>query len=164
MAIQTMEELFMHGLKDIYYAEKKILNALPKMVDAVDSQDLREALETHRKETEGQVRRLEQVFENRNARPEGEKCPAIEGLVEEDEEIVGETGDGRVASAAVLADAQAVEHYEIARYGTLCTWAKMLGDDDSFSLLAETLEEEKNADRILNDLAKKEVNPEAVAR
>lgn len=163
MAVQSMEELFLHGLQDIYYAEKQILEALPKMAKAVDSESLREAMETHLEETREQVKRLEQVFKNCGEKAKGEKCPGIEGLIKEGEKVMKETKDPQVRSAALLAGAQAVEHYEIARYGTLIAWAKMLGHEESVELLEETLDEEKNADRILTEIAESEVNEEATA-
>src|SRR3546814_11947720 len=120
MPVQTMEDLFLHGLKDIYYAEKEIVKALPKMAKAVDSQALKDAFETHLAETKEQVKRLEAVFGNCGEKPKGEKCEAIEGLIEEGEEAIKETRDKDVLAAALIAGAQAVEHYGIARYGTLC--------------------------------------------
>lgn len=163
MAVQTMEDLFLNCLKDVYYAEKQIVKALPKMAKAVKSKELRQAFEHHLEETRQQVKRLEQVFKNCGEKAEGEKCPAIEGLIEEGEEVMAETKDPEVRSAAILAGAQAVEHYEISRYGTLCAWAKQLGYDDSADLLAETLEEEKNADKTLTAIAEDEVNRRAAA-
>lgn len=163
MAVQTMEDLFMHVLKDIYYAEKKILQALPKMAKAVDNAELRKAFETHLEETKGQVQRLEQVFQNCGKKAQGEKCEAIEGLIAEGEEAMSEVKDKDVLAAALLAGAQAVEHYEISRYGTLCAWAKRLGYDDSLKLLNETLDEEKNTDKLLTKIAEKAVNKKAAA-
>lgn len=163
MAVKTMEDLFLHGLQDIYYAEKKINKTLPKMADAVTSKDLAEAFRDHMKETEKQIDRLEKVFVNCNQKPKARECPAIDGMIEETEEIMEETKDEDVLSAALLAGAQAVEHYEIARYGTLCEWAQMLGYDDSVKLLKETLAEEKDTDKKLTKLAEKEVNRRAAA-
>lgn len=162
MSLQSMEDLFMHGLRDIYYAEKKIVESLPKLAKAVESDALREALESHLEETKGQVTRLEKVFENCDATAKGEKCPAIEGLVKETEEIMSETKDSEVLDAAILSCAQAVEHYEIARYGALAAWADMLGYTDSKKLLGETLEEEKNADSKLNTISSR-LNRKAAA-
>lgn len=161
MAVQTLDDLFLHTLKDIYYAEKQIVKALPKMAKAVESDELRKAFENHLEETKGQVDRLEKVFENRGKKAEGVKCEAIEGLIEEGEEAMDETKDKDVLAAALLAGAQAVEHYEIARYGALCAWAEELGDEDSLKLLKETLAEEKKTDELLNDLAKQKVNRKA---
>ncbi len=163
MAVQSMKDLFLHGLQDIYFAEQQIVKALPKMAKAVDSEELRDAFETHLKETKGQVDRLEKVFKSIGEKAEGEECPAIEGLIEEGEDLIKETKDKTVLSAGLLAGAQAVEHYEIARYGTLVAWARMLGNDEAADLLEETLAEEKNADRILNEIALREVNEDASA-
>jgi ferritin-like metal-binding protein YciE len=163
MSIKDLNDLFLHGLRDIYFAEKKIAQALPKMSKAVKSEKLREAFDAHLKETHTQIERLEKVFANCNVRAEGEECPAIEGLIEEGEHIMDEVEDDDVLSAALLADAQAVEHYEIARYGTLCEWAELLGHEENKRLLAETLEEEKNADRKLTKIAEERVNDRAAA-
>jgi ferritin-like metal-binding protein YciE len=161
MSVQNMKDLFIHGVQDVYYAEKRILEALPKMAEAVDSQDLEEALREHLEETRGHVERLERVFENLDMKPKGTKCPAIEGIIDESKEIMSETKDKETLTAAVLADAQAVEHYEIARYGTLCEWASLLGEDDSRKLLEETLSEEKEADKKLTKIAEDGVNRRA---
>ncbi|MGY6662425.1 MAG: YciE/YciF ferroxidase family protein [Glycocaulis sp.] len=161
MSIKTKEDLFIHGLRDIYYAEKRIVNALPKMADKVDNTDLKAAFQTHKTETEEQVRRLEKVFEQLGKKAEGEECPAIEGIIDEAEELMDEIKDKDVLTAALLAGAQAVEHYEIARYGTLCEWASELGHEDSRKLLEETLEEEKNTDKKLTKLAESQVNKQA---
>ncbi|WP_429912190.1 ferritin-like domain-containing protein [Glycocaulis sp.] len=161
MSIKTKEDLFIHGLRDIYYAEKRIVNALPKMAEKVDNTDLKAAFETHKTETEEQVRRLEKVFEQLGKKAEGEECPAIEGIIDEAEELMDEIKDKDVLTAALLAGAQAVEHYEIARYGTLCQWASELGHEDSRKLLEETLEEEKNTDKKLTKLAESQVNKQA---
>jgi ferritin-like metal-binding protein YciE len=163
MAVKTMEDLFLHGIQDIYYAEKQITQALPKMAKAVGKGDLAEAFEEHVKETRKQIDRLEKVFANCKQKAKGTECPAIDGMIKETEEIMEETEDDDVLSAALLAGAQAVEHYEIARYGTLCEWAQVLGYDDSAKLLKETLAEEKNTDRKLTRLAEKEVNRRAAA-
>jgi ferritin-like metal-binding protein YciE len=156
-----MEELFLHGLEDLYFAEKQIVKALPKMAKAVQSKELKKAMETHLEETKGQVKRLEQAFKLLGEKAKGEECPAIEGLIEEGENLMKETKDKAVVSAGLLAGAQAVEHYEIARYGTVVAWARLLGHEEVAELLEETLEEEKNADRILNEIALAEVNEKA---
>ena len=161
MTVKTKEDLFMHTLRDVYYAEKRIVQGLPKMAKAVNSDALKTAFEDHLEETKGQVDRLEKVFSQRGAKAEGEKCPAIEGIIDEAEELMEEIKDTDVKSAAILAAAQAVEHYEIARYGTLCEWAEELGYDDSRKLLEETLKEEKSADEKLNKIAKENVNKQA---
>lgn len=163
MSVQTMDELFLHGLKDIYFAEQQIVKALPKVAKAVDSGELEKALNHHLEETRGQVERLEKVFASLDEKPQGVECPAIEGLIEEAEELMKETKDKQVLTAGLLAGAQAVEHYEIARYGTLCEWAKLLGHDKALKLLTETLAEEKKADEKLTALAKDEVNRRAAA-
>jgi len=161
MAIKTMEELFLHGLEDVYFAEKQIVKALPKMAKAVRSKELKDAMETHLGETKEQVKRLERVFKLLGKKAKGTECPAIEGLIEEGQELMKETKDKDVVSAGLLAGAQAVEHYEIARYGTLVAWARLLGHDDVADILEDTLEEEKNADRILTEIALAEVNAQA---
>jgi ferritin-like metal-binding protein YciE len=159
--MKTLNELFEEGLKDIYYAEKAILKALPKMAKKASSEELAEAFNTHVEETEGQVQRLEQVFELIEAKPKGKKCPAIDGIIEEGEEVMKEAEDDTVRDAGMVAAAQAVEHYEIARYGTLAAWARKLGMDDAAELLEETLEEEKATDEKLTELAESEINIEA---
>ncbi|MEX2644544.1 MAG: ferritin-like domain-containing protein [Acetobacterales bacterium] len=161
MSVQNMKDLFIHGVQDVYYAEQRIVESLPKMADAVDSEELEQAFRSHLEETRGHVERLEKVFANLDMKPKGTKCPAIEGIIKESKEIMSEVKDKETLTAAILADAQAVEHYEIARYGTLCEWAKLLGEDDSHKLLQETLEEEKDADQKLNKIAKSSVNRRA---
>jgi ferritin-like metal-binding protein YciE len=161
MSVQTLEDLFVETLKDIYYAEQKIVEALPKMAKAVQSKELKKAFEDHLEETKGQVERLEKVFANRGEKAEGKECEAIEGLIEEGEEAIENTKDPEVLTAALLAAAQAVEHYEIARYGTLCAWAEELDDGDSLKLLKQTLAEEKNADKLLTKIADSKVNRKA---
>jgi ferritin-like metal-binding protein YciE len=159
--MKTMDDLFLHHLKDIYYAEKQILKALPKMVKATKSPELAEAFETHRQETEGQVQRLEQIFEILDKPARGVKCEAIEGLVAEAKEVMDEAKESGVLDAGLLASAQAVEHYEIARYGTMRAWANQLGLSKAVKLLEQTLEQEKAADRLLTRLAENAVNAEA---
>jgi ferritin-like metal-binding protein YciE len=161
MSVKTMEELFIHGLKDIYYAEKKLVTNLPKMAKKAESQELAQAIEQHAVETENQVARLEQVFGLFDMAPKGKKCPGIEGLLEEAKEIMSEAEDDDVRDAGMLAAAQSVEHYEISRYGTLIAWAEELGMRDAARLLKETLQEEKNADRLLSQLAEGKLNREA---
>jgi ferritin-like metal-binding protein YciE len=159
--MKTMNDLFLHILKDIYYAEKQILKALPKMVKAAETPELKQALEDHREETEGQVERLEQVFNEIDKPARGEKCEAIMGIISEGEDIIKKGGDPDVIDAGLIASAQAVEHYEIARYGTLIAWAEQLGLSDSPALLRETLQEEKAADKKLTELAEANVNRKA---
>jgi ferritin-like metal-binding protein YciE len=160
---KTLEDLFLETLKDIYYAEKKILVALPKMAKAANSKELKAAFEKHRAETEGQVERLTQVFELLDERPKGKTCPAILGLVEEGDEVMEEFEDSEALDAGLLAGAQAVEHYEISRYGTLIAWAKSLGMDEAASLLEKTLQEEKATDAALTKLAAVAINQKAAA-
>ncbi len=159
--IKTIDDLFVHTLRDIYYAENQILKALPGMVEKASDPQLREAFEQHLGETENQVRRLEKVFELHRVTPKGINCPAIDGILEEADEISGETADNEVLDAALIASAQAVEHYEITRYGTLIAWAKELGREDCAQLLSETLAEEKNADKKLSSLAEGRINRKA---
>jgi ferritin-like metal-binding protein YciE len=158
---KKLDDLFHDTLKDIYYAEKKILTALPKMAKAALSEDLRAAFEKHRTETEGQVERLEQVFELIGKKAQGKTCDAIIGLVEEGQEIMKEYKDSPALDPGLLAGAQAVEHYEISRYGTLKTWANELGLKDAVRLLDQTLQEEKNTDATLTRIAETVVNREA---
>jgi ferritin-like metal-binding protein YciE len=160
---KTLDALFHDTLKDIYFAEKTILATLPKMTKAAQNADLKAAFEKHRKETEGQVERLEQVFEMIGQKPQGKTCAAIVGITEEGAEIMEEYKGSPALDAGLLASAQAVEHYEISRYGTLRTWAEELGLDDAATLLQETLDEEEATDDALTDLAKSVVNQEAEA-
>ena len=162
-APKQLDELFHDTLKDIYYAEKKILSALPKMVKAAQNADLKAAFEKHHAETEDQVVRLEQVFEMIDQKPQGKKCPAIDGLIEESQEIVKEYKGSPALDAGLLSAAQAVEHYEISRYGTLSTWATELGMEDAVELLQATLQEEKATDEALTELAETAVNQQAEA-
>lgn len=159
--IKTLDDLFVHTLQDIYYAEHQILKALPKMIGKATDGELKDALSEHLEQTKGHVRRLEQVFEMHGAEAKAVDCPAIDGIIKEANEIVGDIGDKQVLDAAIVAAAQAVEHYEITRYGTLASWAKQLGREDCAAVLVETLEEEKEADEILTDVAKGRVNAEA---
>jgi len=159
--MQTLQDLFEETVRDIYYAEKKILKALPKMAKKATSPELSSAFEAHLEETEGQVERLEKIFELLGKSPRGKTCPAIDGIVEEAEEVMKEAEDDTVRDAAMLAAAQAVEHYEISRYGTLKSWATKLGMDEAARLLDETLQQEKSTDQKLSDLAESEINLEA---
>lgn len=163
MTIKTMEDLFVATLKDIYYAEKQILRALPQMAKKAHEPDLKTALENHRQETEGQVNRLEQVFEMLDVPARGKKCDAIEGIIEEAKEHMDEIDDESVLDAGMIGSAQAVEHYEICRYGTLIEWAKVLGHKDAAELLQQTLEEETNADKLLSRIARSTANQQARA-
>jgi ferritin-like metal-binding protein YciE len=163
MAEKNLNELFFDTLKDIYYAEKHILKALPKMAKAVSSDELRAAFEKHYDETEGQVERLEQIFEMLGKAARGKKCDAIEGIIDEGKEIMDEYADTQALDAGLLAAAQSVEHYEISRYGTLKAWAAKLNMPQAVRLLDATLSEEKKTDEILSKLAEREVNQEAAA-
>jgi ferritin-like metal-binding protein YciE len=160
---KQLDDLFRDTLKDIYFAEKKILTALPKMEKAARSSELKNAFEKHRGETEGQVERLEQVFGLIDAKPQGKTCDAIMGIVKEGQGIMEEYKDSPALDAALLAVAQAVEHYEISRYGTLKAWAGELGIDGAVKLLDATLQEEKKTDAALTQLAGTVINYEAEA-
>jgi ferritin-like metal-binding protein YciE len=160
---KTLHDLFGDGLKDIYYAEKKILVALPKMQKATQSEELAAAFEKHRAETEQQVGRLDQVFQSLGQEPKGKKCPGIEGILEEGKEIMEEFKGMAALDAGLLAAAQAVEHYEITRYGTLIAWAEKLGLRDAVPLLETNLKEEKNTDQALTQLAESAINQYAEA-
>jgi len=159
---KKLDELFHDTLKDIYFAEKKILTTLPKMAKAAQNEELRAAFEKHEAETEDQVGRLEQVFAAIDKKPQGKTCAAIVGITDEGAEIMKEYKGSPALDAGLLAAAQAVEHYEISRYGTLIAWAE-LGLEDAVSLLQETLEEEKTTDETLTDIAKTAVNQQAEA-
>ena len=159
--IQTMDDLLLHGLKDIYYAENQIVKSLPKLIDKATNRDLAKGLKDHLQETENQIARLDQVFQKLGEKPQGVKCPAIDGLIKEADEIAGEIADKEVLDAAIVGSAQAVEHYEIARYGTLIAWANQLGRSDCAALLKQNLEEEKATDKKLTALAESKVNRRA---
>jgi ferritin-like metal-binding protein YciE len=161
MAIQNLDDLFVHTLKDVLYAERRVLKALPKMERRAEDPKLKEAFAAHRGETEEQIGRLEQVFEMLGKPARGAKCDAILGLIEEAEDLMDEVSDARAMDAALASVAQAVEHYEIARYGTLVTWAAMLGHKDAAVLLKTTLEEERSADAKLTKIAESAVNKKA---
>ena len=160
---KSLEDLFMNLLKDMYYAEKQIVKTLPKLAKHADSAELRKAFEHHLKETEGQVQRLEQVFALCDTKPVGKTCQAIKGILEEGEEDIKDAADADVLDAGMIADAQAVEHYEIARYGTLIAWANQLGMKEAATLLNQTLEQEYDADRTLTELAESSLNRQAAA-
>jgi ferritin-like metal-binding protein YciE len=157
-APKNLDSLFHDTLKDIYFAEKKILVALPKMAKAAHSSELKQAFQKHEKETENQVQRLEQVFELIDKKPQGKTCDAIVGILEEGQEIMKEYKGSPALDAGLLAGAQAVEHYEMSRYGTLRTWAGELGLNDAVALLDATLKEEKNTDAALTKIAESSVN------
>jgi ferritin-like metal-binding protein YciE len=159
---KTMKDLLLTFMQDVYYAERQILKALPKMAKASGSEELKNALLHHREETQGQVDRLQKAFEALGKRARGITCEAINGLIEEGEEVIEEFPEGHVRDAGIVACAQAVEHYEMARYGTIVAWAKAVGADDVARLMQETLEEEKKADTTLNQLARRDINQQAV--
>jgi ferritin-like metal-binding protein YciE len=161
--MEKFSELFEETLKDIYYAEKAILKALPKMAKKASSRKLEAAFTKHQKETERQVGRLDEVFQLLGKRAAGKDCPAIDGIIEEAEEVMKEAKDETIRDAAMLAAAQAVEHYEISRYGTLVAWAEKMEMSDAAELLQATLEEEKLTDEKLTELAESEINVEAEA-
>jgi ferritin-like metal-binding protein YciE len=161
MVEKTLTDLFYDTLKDIYFAERQILRNLPKMAKAAHSDELKQAFLTHRDETEGQIERLQQVFEIVGKRAQAKTCEAIKGILEEGEEIIEDYKDSQALDAGLLAAGQAVEHYEISRYGALKTWADQLGLKDAAALLDQTLQEEKKTDVLLSKLAKQSVNVEA---
>jgi ferritin-like metal-binding protein YciE len=158
---KTLDDLFHDTLKDIFYAEKKILTSLPKMAKAAHNADLKAAFEKHHSQTEEQIARLEKVFASIDQKPQGKKCDAIEGILAEGKEIMEEYKGSAALDAGLISAAQAVEHYEITRYGTLATWADELGNDEGAKLLKETLDEEEDTDKALSELAETVVNQEA---
>ncbi|CAN7450132.1 ferritin-like domain-containing protein [Pararhizobium sp. LjRoot255] len=164
MAQKALEDLFYDLLKDVYYAERKILKALPKMAKGAQNPKLKAAFEKHRDETEGQIERLQQVFEIFGKRAVSKNCPAIDGLIEEGEEVLEDFRNSPALDAGLLAAAQAVEHYEIARYGALRTWATMLGLKDAVKLLDETLQQEGKTDHDLTALAEASINAMALKK
>lgn len=159
--IKTFDDLFVHQLQDIYYAEKQILKALPKMIEKSTNAQLKAGFESHRKETETHVTRLEQVFKMHGAEAKAVDCPAIDGIIKEANEIIGDVDDKEVLDAALIGAAQAVEHYEMVRYGTLVAWAKQLGRADCAAVLEQTLREEHAADEKLTKLAEGGINRRA---
>jgi ferritin-like metal-binding protein YciE len=159
-----MDDLLLHGLKDIYYAENQIVKALPKMIEKGTNRDLTKGLQDHLEETKKQIARLDQVFKKLGQDPQGVKCPAIDGLISEADDLASEVADKEVLDAAIIGAAQSVEHYEIARYGTLIAWAQSLGHDDIIRLLNTNLKEEKAADKKLSTVAlRKGVNRKAAS-
>jgi ferritin-like metal-binding protein YciE len=161
--IKTMDDLFLHTLQDIYYAENRIVQTLPEMIEKASDPKLVEAFRGHLAETNTHVKRLESAFQMIGKKPKAVDCPAIDGIIEEAEEISGEVADKRVLDAALVAGAQAVEHYEITRYGTLIAWAQQLGKSDVAALLKQTLGEEKTADQKLTSIAEGAVNLKAAS-
>ena len=161
--IKTMDDLFVHTLRDIYYAEHQILKALPEMIEKASDAGLKQAFQAHLGETKNQVTRLEQVFRMHGVEAKGIDCPAIDGIIEEADDVAGEIADKEVLDAALAGAAQAVEHYEIARYGTLIAWAKQLGRNDCASVLQKNLDEEKAADKKLTEIAEARLNLKAAS-
>jgi ferritin-like metal-binding protein YciE len=161
--IQTFDDLFLHTLQDIYYAENKIIKSLPEMIDNATNAQLKQGLQAHLAETKGHVQRLEQVFQMLGQSAKSVNCPAIDGIIEEAGAVTGEVEDKHVLDAAIIASGQAVEHYEITRYGSLIAWAKRLGRNDVAKLLEQTLNEEKAADKKLTSIAEAQVNLKAAS-
>jgi ferritin-like metal-binding protein YciE len=161
--IKSMNDLFVHQLQDIYYAEKQLVKALPKMADKASDKQLKQGFLTHLDETKTHVQRLEEVFKMHGAEISAVDCPAIDGIIEEADEVTGEVADKSVLDAALINAAQAAEHYEIARYGSLIAWAKQLGRNDCASILQKTLEEERATDKKLTSLAESKINLRAAS-
>jgi len=161
--IKTMNDLFVHQLQDIYYAEKQLVKALPKMAEKASDPQLKQGFLTHLKETEEHVKRLEQVFKMHGAEIKAVNCPAIDGIIKEADETAGEVDDKAVLDAALINAAQAAEHYEITRYGSLIAWARQLGRNDCASVLQKTLDEEKATDKKLTDMAESKINLRAAS-
>jgi ferritin-like metal-binding protein YciE len=159
--IATMDDLFVHTLRDMYYAEHQIVKALPDMIEKATDAKLKQGFQTHLGETKNQIKRLEQVFKLHGVEIMGVDCPAIDGIIEEADEVAGEVDDKNVLDAALIAAAQAVEHYEMTRYGTLIAWAKQMGRADCAKLLEQNLQEEKAADSKLTALAESNINRKA---
>ena len=164
MAEKNLNDLFLETLKDIYHAEKQILRKLPKVAKAANSEELKDAFMVHKDETEGQIERLEQIFEMLGKRAQGKPCEAMKGMLEEGDEVIEDFKDSEALDAGLLASAQTVEHYEISRYGTMKAWAKQLGMRDAEKLLDETLKEEIKTDQLLSKIAQQALNPKAAAR
>jgi ferritin-like metal-binding protein YciE len=163
MAISALDDLFYETLKDLYFAEKKLVKALPKMIKAASSPNLVDAIKGHLAETSEHVERLEAVFEAIDRKPVAKKCDAIEGLIKEAESVLADIEDDDTMDAAIISSAQTVEHYEIARYGTLVAWAQQLGWGEAANLLQETLDEEKACDAALSQMAESTLNQQAAA-
>lgn len=162
MKLNSLKQLYQEGLKDVYDAENQIVKALPKMIKPITEPQLRQALEEHLEQTRGHVRRLEEIFRNLGEDPKSRKCEGLRGILDEGEKTISESEQGPVLDAGLIAAAQRVEHYETAVYGSLKTWAEQLGDQQSVRLLEQTLNEEKEADRKLTEIAQSRVNAQAV--
>ena len=163
MALETLRDLFLNELRDMYHAEKQLVRALPRMAKAADSDELRQAIEKHLGETQTQVQRLESVFQSLDEPARGKRCQGMEGIVEEGKEILEEEGKEPVIDAAIIAAAQKVEHYEIASYGCLITYADLLGEREASRLLKQNLSEEEATDKALSQLAERSINQAAAA-
>jgi ferritin-like metal-binding protein YciE len=163
MALETLRDLFLNELRDMYHAEKQLVRALPRMAKAADSDELRQAIEKHLGETEEQVQRLERVFKSLGQPARGKRCQGMEGIVEEGKEILEEEGQEPVIDAAIISAAQKVEHYEIASYGCLITYADLLGEGEASRLLKQNLAEEEATDKALTQLAERSINQAAAA-
>jgi len=161
--IETVDDLFLHTLQDIYYAENRIAKALPDMAAKASDAELKKGFNLHLRQTRGQIKRLDRAFKALKQKPKGTRCPAIDGIIDEANEIAGEIDDKMVLNAALIAAAQAVEHYEMTRYGTLVAWAKLLGHSSVAKLLAMNLKEEKATDKKLNGIAMRKINKKALA-
>jgi ferritin-like metal-binding protein YciE len=161
MEIESLQELLIEEMRDIYNAEVQLTKAMPKMVKKASNPQLKKAFETHLKETEGQIQRLQKIFDKLGKKPTGKKCAAMEGLVEEGKEMMGEDMDEETMDAALIAVAQKIEHYEIASYGTVRTWARHIGDEQTAKLLQQTLDEEGKTDKLLTEMAENNINVEA---
>jgi ferritin-like metal-binding protein YciE len=163
MSLDSLDKLFLEELKDVYNAEKQLVRALPRMAKAAESQELQQAFTKHQKETEGHVQRLEQIFQQLGQSARGKTCKGMQGLIEEGKEVMEKDGEGAVIDAALIASAQRVEHYEIAAYGCLRTYAELLGQDQAVQLLKQTLEEEEATDELLTQLGEGGINEAAAA-
>jgi ferritin-like metal-binding protein YciE len=161
--IKTMDDLFVHQLQDVYYAEKQLVKAIPKLAEKANDNQLKQGFLSHLEQTKTHVTRLEQVFQMHGAEPKAVTCPAIDGIIKEADEVAGEVADKQVLDAALINAAQAAEHYEITRYGTLVTWAKRLGRNDCAAVLQKTLDEEKETDQKLTQLAESGINLKAAS-
>lgn len=162
MKLDTLKKLYVEELRDLYSAENQLLKALPKMAKGASSEELKQAFEDHLEQTKDHVDRLEEIFKGLDESPKGKTCHGMKGLLEEGSEILEQEGEGSVLDAGIIAAAQKVEHYEIASYGTVRTFANLLGEDEAAELLQQTLDEEGDADKHLNELAEEIVNPEAL--
>ncbi|HYO13297.1 MAG TPA: ferritin-like domain-containing protein [Thermoanaerobaculia bacterium] len=164
MKLESLKDLYLEQLKDLYSAETQLVEALPKMAEAATARDLRQAFNEHLRQTEEQVRRLERIFQDLGSSPKGHTCEGMKGLIKEGEEMIKMRGEPAVLDAGLIAAAQRVEHYEIAGYGTVRTYAELLGRDEHVSLLERTLQEEEDTDERLTQLAESHVNEEALVR